>query len=214
MKLKTAATDIRERMGTMFDAACWTLIITMLVTAAFGVRPGLVMGTSMQPTLSEGDLMLLRTSGYTLEHGSVAVFQCKSLNKLLVKRVIGLPGDTIELIGTELYRNGELLDEPYAVRNLYNFGDKPSTYFVEEGHLFVLGDNRPVSNDSRYDAVGQVEFDDVVGILIDSSTPPKAAAELLRAAAATKMAAADALHECLSPRSSKAIFFRPKCASF
>ncbi|MNJ75537.1 Signal peptidase I S [compost metagenome] len=77
-----------------------------------------------------------------------------------VKRVIGLPGDTIEVKGGELYRNGTLLDEPYIKEAMLN--NYEQVWEIPEDHVFVMGDNRNNSNDSR--SIGPVPQDHIMGI--------------------------------------------------
>ncbi len=194
MKLKLFVIGMHERLSTLFLAACWTVIIAVAAMSALGLHTALVAGASMQPTLADGDMVLLRTYGYTLRRGDIVVFQCDALEKNLIKRVIGLSGDTIELFGTDVYRNGKRLDESYSVPDCYNMGDAPQVYHIGEGHVFVLGDNRPISCDSRYDAVGQVDTDDIVGVCVDWGTPPELLGTVVSRAAAVGHALTDAVH--------------------
>ncbi len=173
MKLKTIIINAYERLDTLLEAARWVFIITVATMCLLGFRTTLTLGRSMQPTIADGSLTLLKTSGYTLSRGDIVAFRCDTLDKYLIKRVIGLPGDTIEFLGNEVYRNGKRLNEPYAVADYFNFGDALQTYHVGEGHLFVLGDNRPISCDSRYDAVGQVNTNDVIGVCVGWKLLPK-----------------------------------------
>lgn len=84
------------------------------------------------------------------EYGSVIVFRESSERKrLLVKRVIGLPGDEIRFSDGNVYRNGEALEEPYLMRQGVSFSNV-SAFAVPEGAVFVLGDNRENSKDSRF----------------------------------------------------------------
>jgi signal peptidase I len=80
---------------------------------------------------------------------------------LLIKRVIGLPGDTIEIREGSLFRNGELLEEPYLLeQNMYG----QASYQVPEDHVFVLGDNRNNSMDSR--VIGFIPIDNIKGTMV------------------------------------------------
>ena len=118
-------------------------------------------GTSMEPTLVNGDIVLLmKTTRF--ERGDLCGFTWN--NKLLVKRVIGLPGDWIEIDtdGT-VYRNGEKLDEPYAEQIAFGECDLEFPYQVPQEQYFVLGDMRESSIDSRNTLIGCVENDQVIG---------------------------------------------------
>lgn len=84
--------------------------------------------------------------------------------KYYVKRIIGMPGDTIDIKDGSVFVNGERLDEPYT-NNATKITDLSVTYpvTVEEGHVFVMGDNRGNSTDSRSSSLGQVDFDAIAG---------------------------------------------------
>lgn len=103
---------------------------------------------SMIPTLNIGDKLFV-TKIYNLdkiERGDILVFYSVELEDTLIKRVIGLPGDTVEISDGKVSVNGEELDESYVVNTDNSYG----TYVVPEDKYFFLGDNRPISKDSRY----------------------------------------------------------------
>ena len=140
--------------------------IIALVISAF-VRPTIVQETSMEPTVEPRDYLLMSRQAYRfgdLERGDIVIFKSElkldaDHNKLLIKRAIGLPGDTIAVHDGEVFVNGELLDEPYIAE-----GGTPG--FVEEitlgdNEVFVMGDHREVSVDSR--SFGPIEKDTIVG---------------------------------------------------
>lgn len=118
-------------------------------------------GASMEPTLSSGDIVLLNKTIY-FGRGDICGFSWN--NKILVKRVIGIPGDWIEIDsdGT-VYRNGEKLDEPYAEQIAFGECDLEFPYQVPQEQYFVLGDMRESSIDSRNTLVGCVEDDQIIG---------------------------------------------------
>lgn len=130
---------------------------------------GHVQGRSMEPTFHDGNILFgIRTRVFNveLERGDIVMAWDRNRDKpiVLVKRVIGLPGDTIEVDKAvhAVYLNGELLEEPYLTVETYP-GDMTGPVTVEAGHVFVMGDNRINSNDSRYDSVGQIPFEEIVG---------------------------------------------------
>ncbi|MDD5823895.1 MAG: signal peptidase I [Firmicutes bacterium] len=152
-----------------------SLIIDILVALAlagailFFIRPTIVKQTSMQDTLQPNDYIIMYKRAYvsdTPERGDIVIFKSnltdeKGKNKLLIKRIIGLPGDEVTIKGNQLYLNGSKYEEDY-IRDGVTPGDVEG-YIVPEGKYFTMGDNRIVSIDSRYDEVGCVSVDEIQG---------------------------------------------------
>lgn len=136
--------------------------LTVLVTSLW--MPVLrVYGSSMTPTLTEGELVL-STKGGQLAQGDIISFYYN--NNILVKRVIGLSGDWIDIDSKgNVSVNGKLLDEPYLNEKSLGQCDIKLPYQVPEGRIFVLGDHRSTSVDSRTSAMGCVSEEQVVGKL-------------------------------------------------
>lgn len=150
----------------------WMILIIFSVILAFCVNHfvvalSVVNGTSMQPTLHHGDRLLINKWKFLLDtpqRGEVVTFQDPhDKNRYLVKRVVGIPGDRIEVRDGVLYRNGKLVKEPY-VNTIIEDGDF-GPIVVKPGTIFVMGDNRHryASRDSRYDSVGLVPIELVDG---------------------------------------------------
>jgi signal peptidase I len=133
------------------------------------VKPTIVREHSMLNTLNPNDYIFLSKQAYTfgeVKHGDIVVFHSQledssGVKKNLIKRVIGLPGDTISISSGSVYRNGEALDEPYT-RDGYTDGEM-AEITVPENDLFLMGDNRQESTDSRNPDVGFVSEDTLVG---------------------------------------------------
>ncbi|HSD82885.1 MAG TPA: signal peptidase I, partial [Anaerolineae bacterium] len=124
-----------------------TAAIFLLVNAATGRYR--IEGDSMEPNLHNGEYVLIDKISYLLhppERGDVVVFVPPNGERDYIKRIIGLPGDTVEIKGGRVYVNDIVLDEPY-LKNLTNT-DMPASS-VKEGRYFVMGDNRNNSSDSR-----------------------------------------------------------------
>ena len=123
-----------------------------------------IYGNSMTPTMHNGDIVFsLKSSAF--EQGDVVAFYYN--NKILVKRVIAGPSDWVDLTedGT-VYVNGELLEEPYITDKALGDTNIEMPYQVPDGKIFVMGDHRSTSVDSRNTAVGCVAQEQVVGKII------------------------------------------------
>ncbi|RFU71266.1 signal peptidase I [Peribacillus saganii] len=154
------------------------LVIAILLAAViryFLFAPIVVDGESMMPTLHDQDRMIVNKIGYNLgkpKRFDIIVFHAPE-NKDYIKRIIGLPGDRIEYKDDTLYVNGKAYEEPYLDKYKQEFFDGPLTQpfkledtavgseTVPEGHLFVMGDNRRYSKDSRH--IGAVSMEKVLG---------------------------------------------------
>ena len=149
------------------------LVISMLI------KPTIVKESSMEPNFNSNDYIFLSKIAYKFGHepekGDVVVFRTNSdhlldgngKHKLLIKRVIGVPGDQIKIAGGEVYINGEADDQSYT-KDGETWVDVPGDdevleLTVPEGKLFCMGDNREVSVDSRSEEVGCVPEDTIVG---------------------------------------------------
>ena len=127
-------------------------VTVVLMTCVFSINK--VPSTSMKPTISPNSLIINWKLPYLLsnptpKHGDIIVFQSPDEAKLLVKRVIGLPGDRISFNNGYVFRNGKKLDEPYLAEQGSTLSSEPG-YEVPDGMLFVMGDNRGHSRDSRF----------------------------------------------------------------
>ena len=157
----------RKRYRSVLRSTIYTLITVaaIAVLVATLLLPVLqIYGSSMAPTLSDRDIVLtLKTS--KLESGDVVAFYYN--NKILVKRVIAQAGDWIDITPEgDVYVNGELLDEPYLDEKSLGDCNIELPYQVPESRIFVMGDHRSVSVDSRNTAVGCVAEEQIVGKLV------------------------------------------------
>ena len=144
-----------------------SLVIAMGVT--FIIQPTIVSGQSMYPTLENKDYLFINKLAYKteeLKRGDIIVFKTDLIDsesnkkKNLVKRIIALPGEHMVIKNSEVYIDGELLDEIY-LKDVYTSGD--IDIIVPENNVFVMGDNRPKSMDSRNSEIGTVSLSDIVG---------------------------------------------------
>ncbi len=125
---------------------------------------------SMLPTIAVGQTVVVDIDAYataTPRLGDIIAFTIPNQPGLvMLKRVIGLPGDTIEQVDGVVRVNGTSLDEPYALMDRRTLGP----WTVEQEHVFVIGDNRPDSNDSRF-SIGQISLRDITGRVILGEMP-------------------------------------------
>lgn len=119
-----------------------------------------VSGSSMFPTYKDGDFLILRKTT-KVEYENVVAVKSEALNKDLIKRVIGVAGDHIVINSEGLFRNGKLLDETYLTDDWYK---NDLDIVVQDGEIFVLGDNRNASTDSR--VLGCLKQSDILGISV------------------------------------------------
>ena len=167
-KPKTKKENIMEWIKDLLIAAIAALIILELL------MPTIVRQHSMENTLNQNDYVFVSKRSYTwfgqeIKRGDIITFMSDletgdGQKKMLVKRVIGLPGESVEIKGGSVFINGVALEEDYT-RDGYTEGEL-SAVTVPEGHIFVLGDNRQNSTDSRSKSVEFVSIDRIKGKVI------------------------------------------------
>ena len=148
---------------TVFAAA-----VVLCVTLFFPVLQ--VTGDSMEPGLREGNLILTRKTDH-LKTGDICGFYYN--NELLLKRVIGVPGDMVDIDAEgNVSVNGQVLNEPYVLQKALGKSDVSFPLLVPEDCYFVMGDNREVSIDSRSSIIGCVNREQIEGKVILKLWPP------------------------------------------
>ena len=158
--------------GFLREALGWLLYIlliigiTYLIITFVGQRTK-VDGHSMEPTLSDGDNLIVEKLSYRFrdpQRYDIIVFPYKhAQNTYYIKRIIALPGETVQVKDGEVYINGELLGETYGAEPMANSGIAENPITLGENEYFVLGDNRNHSSDSRDPSVGILTRDDLIG---------------------------------------------------
>ena len=156
---------LREIGETVIPAVVIALFINLFLAQATQV-----LGQSMEPTLHSSQRVVIEKITYRFHgprRGDIVVIDSAEQSEMLIKRVVGLPGETVEVRNGNVYVNGEILEEDWTVRHGgVNYG--PRT--IPPLHVFVLGDNRGASNDSRN--FGPVPIQDIVGHAWISYWPP------------------------------------------
>ncbi|MGB8452602.1 MAG: signal peptidase I [Anaerocolumna sp.] len=160
----------RKALSILLDVIIYSLIIytCIYLIPTYVIQRTIVDGPSMEDTLHNGDHLMVEKISYhlgQLKRFDIIVFypHGRDSDEYYVKRIIGLPGETIQIIGSDIYINGEVLDENYGKEPITYAGiaEKPLTLGDDE--FFVMGDNRDVSLDSRYDEVGVVPKENIGG---------------------------------------------------
>ncbi|MCL2287417.1 MAG: signal peptidase I [Firmicutes bacterium] len=150
----------------------WILVIGLalllaLIARSFLFRITRVTGYSMEPSLSHGDVLILNRFTYLFRSpavGDIVAFPYpKDPSDFFIKRVVAVSGDTVDFHNSQFWVNGLPLDDSFSVVPVLSIGDMNFPVTVEEGHLFLLGDNRNVSRDSRCTTVGTVPESEMLG---------------------------------------------------
>lgn len=142
------------------------IVVVVVLFRTFIATPVRVDGSSMYSTLKNGEILILNKLNKSYERFDIVVIDVEIDGKKskLVKRIIGLPGESIEYKDNELYINGVVIDDvasartdDFSLNEIYNIEKLPDDYY------FVMGDNRNYSRDSRDNTVGIIKKDDIVG---------------------------------------------------
>lgn len=171
---KTKVISLNRILPSLYD---WVGTLAIALTAfsllfVFVVRIVGVDGSSMNPTYRDGDLLLLSLLNDRYERGDVVVVD-RYTEDPLIKRIIAVGGDTLSIDPEgNVFLNGRLLKEKY-IQGKTVLRDFSGEIRVPKGYLFIMGDNRSVSKDSRSEEIGLVSVKDVIGEAVYCVWPPK-----------------------------------------
>lgn len=164
-----------EKKWGSFFLQVIAIIVAVVLLRTFVIGTIYVKGSSMEPNFYHGDFLLinkLETRMFEPKYGDIVIctLHDNGYTENIIKRVIGVPGDEIDLVEYdgiyELYINGELVEEPYIAESMTYDGSMEYPYTVPDGCFFVMGDNRNVSSDSRKSSIGAIPKEDIMGRVV------------------------------------------------
>lgn len=160
----------RKPASVLLDLIIYALIIytCIYLIPTYVIQRTIVDGPSMEDTLHNGEHLLVEKISYHLDQlkrFDIIVFypHGRDNDEYYVKRIIGLPGETVQIKGADIYINGERLDEDYGKEPITYAGLAEEPIILDSDEFFVMGDNREVSLDSRYEEVGEVTKENIGG---------------------------------------------------
>lgn len=144
----------------LWEIVSWGAIVAAIVFSHVIGSFNQVSGESMNATMNDGAHVYTLTAFFTPERGDIVTARPDpSDEKQIIKRVIAIEGDELRFSGSDVYLNGELLDEPYILEPMKPVPDR--TIVIPEGYVWLMGDNRNNSTDSRH--IGPVHIEDITG---------------------------------------------------
>jgi signal peptidase I len=156
---------IKEFLSWIRDLGI-VIIIALLITNFVGENTR-VIGASMEPNIHDGDYFILDKISYRFsepERFDIVVFPyTQDTSKNYIKRIIGLPGETIDIKDGLIYIDDQVLEESYGMEVIKYEGNQVYPLLIPENQYFVMGDNRNDSSDSRAKDVGTIAEDDIIG---------------------------------------------------
>ena len=162
-----ARENYKRRFGRVLRSTLFTLVVVAaaaVLVATIWMPVLQIYGSSMTPTLNEGEIVV-SVKGSDFEPGDLVAFYLG--NKILVKRCIAGPGQWVDINENgDVFVDGELLDEPYLTEKALGECDQSFPYQVPESRFFCMGDHRATSVDSRHSAVGCVAEEQIVGKIV------------------------------------------------
>ena len=155
---------IKAVLGWIFQI--FVVVLIAYVVVFFFGQTRTNVGQSMNPTLAGGDTVLLNELSYKLKspaRGDVIAFKVNGSNSSYIRRVIGLPGETVQIKDGAIYINDEKYEEDESIMPIRNAGIAEKKITLNSSEYFVLSDNRDSSEDSRFENIGNVSIGQIIG---------------------------------------------------
>lgn len=153
-----------------FITALLICVITIILINNYVIATAIVVGDSMNPTFSSGNIILINKITNHYNRFDVVIIELPE--EIIIKRIIGTPGDTVHIRNGQVFINEEALDD--VITEYIDFSGLATIRVrLGEGEYFVLGDNRSNSKDSRYPEVGIVKEEQIIARAMLSIVPPK-----------------------------------------
>lgn len=160
----------------LWAAQIAAVVFLAYIISYYALEKTNMIGISMENTLYDGDPIIINKFSYRFtepKRFDVIVFKQsgREHNFYNIKRIIGLPGERVQIMDGSIYINGELIEEKINVEPMVNFGLADEEILLEENEYFVLGDNRNNSEDSRFASIGNVRQEEIIGKAILRLSP-------------------------------------------
>ncbi|MCR4925471.1 MAG: signal peptidase I [Clostridiales bacterium] len=165
-EIKDEKKDKEKLVYNIYDfcESAITAIIFIMLLFVFVCRFLNVDGNSMVPTLSNGDKVVAMSAKYTPAYGDIVIVaQPNVFDEPIIKRVIATSGQTVNISNGYVYVDGKKLEEPYVAELTAKLGDQEYPLEVPDGYVFVMGDNRNRSTDSRFKIIGLIDERYILG---------------------------------------------------